>query len=65
MAYSFINSRGQTYFLHQRKIKRAGGKEAVLYFFARDVRQEDALSALPAGYKVVEMKTGMPVLKKV
>jgi hypothetical protein len=65
MAFSFKNSKGQTYYLHGKTVKRAGGSEGKLYFFARDVRPADALDAVPAGYKVVEMKTGLPALKKV
>jgi hypothetical protein len=65
MAYAHKNSKGQTYFLHRKKVKRASGKETILFYFARDVRPADALDAVPQGYKVVEMKTGMPVLKKV
>ena len=64
MAYSYKNSKGKTYFLHTKKIKRTGGKETTLFFFASDVRAADALDAVPAGYMVLEMKTGMPVLKK-
>ena len=64
MAYSFKNSKGKTYFLHTKKIKRASGKETTLFYFAGDLRAADALDAVPAGYTVVEMKTGMPVLKK-
>jgi hypothetical protein len=41
-----------------------GTKEVTLFYFAKDERPADALAAVPAGYDVVEMKTGMPVLKK-
>jgi hypothetical protein len=64
MAFSFKNSKGKTYFLHTKKIKRSTGKETTLFYFASDLRPNDALDAVPAGYAVVEMKTGMPVLKK-
>ena len=64
MAYEFKNSKGQTYYLHAKKVTRSSGKESTLYFFARDVRAAEALDAVPDGYKVAEMKTGMPVLKK-
>ena len=30
MAYSHVNSKGQTYYLHANKIKRASGKETTL-----------------------------------
>ncbi|MBK6791883.1 MAG: hypothetical protein IPG80_04940 [Anaerolineales bacterium] len=55
MAFGYTNSKGNTYYLH------AKGK---MFFFAKEVK-EGALDAVPAGYNVVEMKTGMPVLKKV
>jgi len=55
MAYSHTNSKGTTYFLH------SNGK---MFYFAKEVKA-GALDAVPAGYNVVEMKTGMLVLKKV
>jgi hypothetical protein len=35
-----------------------------MFFFSKEVKA-GALDAVPAGYNVVEMKTGMLVLKKV
>ncbi|HNK63364.1 MAG TPA: hypothetical protein PLE14_04895 [Anaerolineales bacterium] len=55
MAYSHTNSKGTTYYLH------SNGK---MFFFAKEIKA-GALDAVPAGYNVVEMKTGMLVLKKV
>ena len=55
MAYSHTNSKGTTYFLHSR---------VKMFFFAREDK-EGALDALPAGYSVAEMKTGMLVLKRI
>ena len=55
MAYSHTNSKGTTYYLH------TNGK---MFFFSREIK-EGALDALPAGKVVVEMKTGMLVLKNV
>ena len=55
MAYSHTNSKGTTYYLH------TNGK---MFFFSREVK-EGAMDALPAGKIVVEMKTGMLVLKNV
>jgi hypothetical protein len=63
MAYSFTNSKGVTYYLHTRRQMAASGKERVLYFFAKEIK-DGAMDAVPAGYNVVEMKTGLPVLKK-
>ena len=55
MAYSHTNSKGNTYYLHSK------GK---MFFFAREIK-EGAMDALPAGYSVNEMKTGMLVLKRI
>jgi hypothetical protein len=35
-----------------------------MFFFSKEVK-DGALDAVPAGYNVVEMKTGMLVLKKI
>lgn len=65
MAYSFKNTKNQTYYLHKKTVKlRGSGKMQTIYFFARDERP-GAMDALPEGYKVKEVKrTGLPVLKK-
>ncbi|MFZ5819013.1 MAG: hypothetical protein ACOYYJ_03840 [Chloroflexota bacterium] len=63
MAFAYKNSKGQTYYLHAKSVQRAGGKESKLFFFAREIKS-GALEAVPAGYQVVEMKTGLPALKK-
>jgi hypothetical protein len=54
MAYSHTNSKGNTYYLH------SNGR---MFFFSKEIK-EGALDAVPAGYTVTEMKTGMLVLKK-
>ncbi len=64
MAYAFTNSKGVTYYLHTRRTPAASGKDRVLYFFSKEVK-EGVMDQVPAGYTVVEMKTGLPVLKKV
>jgi hypothetical protein len=63
MAYSFTNSKGVTYYLHTRRSMTSTGKERVLFFFAKEMK-EGVMDAVPMGYSVVEMKTGLPVLKK-
>jgi hypothetical protein len=63
MAYAFTNSKGVTYYLHTKKSTTSTGKERTLYFFAKEVK-DGTLEAVPEGYTVVEMKTGLPVLKK-
>lgn len=64
MAYSFTNSKGTTYYLHNKKSMTSTGKERTLFYFSKELKQDDALDAVPAGYTVAEMKTGLPVLKK-
>lgn len=54
MAYGHTNSKGNTYYLHSK------GR---MFFFAKEVK-EGALDAVPEGYSVAEMKTGLLVLKK-
>ncbi len=64
MAYSYTNSKGQTYFLHTRDVVLKNGRKQTIYFFARDQRP-GVMNAVPGGYQVIETKrTGMPVLKK-
>jgi hypothetical protein len=65
MAYAFTNTKGVTYYLHSKSVSLKGGRNQIIYYFARDVRP-GALDSVPAGYKAVETaKTGMPILKKV
>ena len=63
MAYAFTNSKGVTYYLHTRRTPAESGKDRVLFFFSKEIK-EGVMDAVPAGYNVVEMKTGLPVLKK-
>jgi hypothetical protein len=64
VAYSFKNSKGQTYYLHSKDVTLKNGRRQTIYFFARDVRS-GSMDSVPAGYKVIETsRTGMPVLKK-
>jgi hypothetical protein len=64
MAYSFTNSKGTTYYLHNKKSMTSTGKERTLFYFSKEMREGETLDAVPAGYSVAEMKTGLPVLKK-
>lgn len=65
MAYTFTNSKGKTYFLHRKELQTKTGKTRDLFYFAGDLRPEFAIDEVPAGKKVVEMASGLPVLKKV
>jgi hypothetical protein len=63
MAYAFTNSKGVTYYLHNKKSTTSTGKERTLFYFSKEAK-EGTLEEVPTGYEVVEMKTGLPVLKK-
>ncbi len=64
MAYSHVNKKGTTYYLHANERQTKTGKTVRMYFFARDVR-DNAVDEVPEGYEVGETATGMLVLKKV
>ncbi|MGE5251154.1 MAG: hypothetical protein ACM3QS_13195 [Bacteroidota bacterium] len=64
MAYGFKNSKGVTYYLHTKKTSTKSGKQRQLFYFSKEVK-DGAIDQVPSGYKVAEMKTGLPVLKKV
>ncbi|MDL5048684.1 hypothetical protein QQ054_21970 [Oscillatoria amoena NRMC-F 0135] len=65
MAYSVVSKKnGKTFYLHGRPTKLRGGKEIILYYFAKEAG-EFAIDALPEGKVVSEnSKTGLPILKK-
>ena len=65
MAYSYKNSKGQTYYLHSRKVTlRGSGKEQTIYFFARE-EKDGVMDDIPSGYSVKEnTRTGLPVLTR-
>ena len=64
MAFSYTNAKDRTYYLHKRETTLKSGNTQTIYFFAKDVRDADALDAVPDGYVVSETKNGLPVLKK-
>lgn len=64
MAFSFTNSKGKTYFLHCKQVTSKSGSTRDLFFFAGDLRPDFAVESVPDGKHVVEMKSGLPVLKK-
>lgn len=64
MAYSYTNAKDRTYYLHMRETTLKSGNKQTIYFFAKEVKDEGALDAVPQGYVVSETKNGLPVLKK-
>ena len=67
MAYTHVNSKGETYYLHEYDAKLKGGRVYRNYFFAKSISPKGRpIDALPADRsQVVENpKTGLPVLKR-
>jgi hypothetical protein len=63
MAYSFKNSKDNTYYLHKRETTLKNGRKQTIYFFAKEVK-DGAIDDVPEGYAVSESRNGLPVLKK-
>ena len=71
-AFSFTNSRGITYYLYTKKgIQLRGAKEPRdIFFFSKEADRnlgegEEAVTAIPSGYKVEEStRNGFVYLKK-
>jgi hypothetical protein len=57
MGYSHTNSKGQTYYLHQKVTERG----ARLMFFSKN--EADSVD-LPDNMQVIEGPTGLPMVKK-
>lgn len=65
MAFAYENKKGQTYFLHEKRVTlRGNNRQQTIYFFSRE-QKDGVLDAVPDGYQVVETaSSGLPVLKK-
>ena len=64
MAFSYTNKRGVTYYLHGKEVTLKGGRQQMIYYFAKEAK-EGAIDAVPAGRKIMESaKTGLPILGK-
>ena len=60
-----MNSRGQEYFLHTKKVTLKGGRVQPIYYFARKVDPTAAIDAVPEDRMVSENpRTGLLLLKK-
>ena len=65
MAFSYTNSKGQTYYLHSKQVTLKGNLQMQIYYFKREVDSEFAIDALPEGREVVENKrTGLPLVRR-
>lgn len=65
MAYAYVNTRGTTYYLHQRTTTLKGSNASqVIYYFSKEPG-EGALDRVPDGYEVFESSRGaLPLLRK-
>ena len=65
MAYSHTNSKGVTYYLHSKEVTLRGGKVQRIYYFAKDIRENEAVDELPEDRVVMENpRNGFLTLKK-
>lgn len=65
-AYQHTNSKGVTYFLHNKDVTLRGGKEQTIYFFAKAVGGKGTPCDLPAGYEVTENpRNGFLTIRKI
>jgi len=63
MAFSYKNSKGNTYYLHKRETTLKNGRTQTIFFFAKEPK-DGAIDQVPQGYQVSESRNGLPVLKK-
>lgn len=62
MAFTFRNSKGETYYLHSTDAGKHS--EGELYYFAKRAG-ENVVDDLPSDFKVIESdRTGLPVVKR-
>lgn len=65
MAYACTNSRGDRYYLHGKTVTLQNGRPMPVFFFNKRLKPEEALDALPPGYRIAEKAdTALPYLKR-
>ena len=60
----FTNSRGVDYYLHTKEVRLRSAIRRRIYYFRKSIDDQFACWQLPSGYRVLECRTGLPVLKK-
>lgn len=65
--YKHTNSKGVTYYLHNKDVQLRGGKNQTIYFFAKKEKNEKGAPCdLPAGYEVTENpRNGFLTIRKI
>lgn len=57
---------GQLWYLHSKIVTFSGNRKQKIYYFARAIQKDFALTGLPEGFEVKQSeRTGMPMLKKI
>jgi hypothetical protein len=66
-AYAHTNSKGVTYYLHNKDVVLRGGKNQTIYFFAKDDKgAKGDPTGLPDGYEVTENpRNGFLTIRKI
>jgi hypothetical protein len=65
MPFSYTNSKGQSYYLHGKKVTLQGGRQQQIHYFRREPRAGEVMDAVPEGYEVTENeRTGLPFLRR-
>lgn len=65
MPYAYRNTRGVTYYLHERTVTLAGsGARQVIRYFRKEPTEE-AIDAVPEGYEIYETaRSPLPLLRR-
>lgn len=62
MAYTYTNSKGKVFYLHSKSVVlKGGGYNSTIYFFALSLR-DGQVEQLPAGKRIVEAPSGLPLV---
>ena len=65
VAYTYKNSKGQTYYLHSKDVTLRNGKPQTIFFFSKSEGDGGGVDSIPAGREVGENpRTGLPFLRK-
>ncbi len=54
MPYTAVNSRGATYFLHEKRVTLTNGREQTQFYFAPSERRGEASNHFPPGHTIRE-----------
>ena len=64
MAFLHKNHRGEKRYLHGKVVTLRTGAQGIIYYFAKDVWDKEAVDSLPEGYTLEETDHAIPVLRR-